>query len=115
MACGPVRVQSSCVIPRSVLVAARAGSTRTAGQALAIYLVPPDTIYRVLDRDKGSRVGPWETDWTRRDRSFHVDTRREPPRPAALPDRQENTMSKRGRKRRSRKGNAANHGKRPNA
>ncbi|CPU66269.1 Uncharacterised protein [Mycobacteroides abscessus] len=37
------------------------------------------------------------------------------PRPAALPDRQENTMSKRGRKRRSRKGNAANHGKRPNA
>ncbi|WP_290445366.1 hypothetical protein ABRQ22_04525 [Cellulosimicrobium sp. ES-005] len=31
------------------------------------------------------------------------------------PDRQENIMSKRGRKRRSRKGNAANHGKRPNA
>lgn len=29
--------------------------------------------------------------------------------------REETTMSKRGRKRRSRKGNAANHGKRPNA
>jgi hypothetical protein len=28
---------------------------------------------------------------------------------------EEITMSKRGRKRRSRKGNAANHGKRPNA
>ncbi|MCP2263155.1 hypothetical protein APR03_000478 [Promicromonospora thailandica] len=28
---------------------------------------------------------------------------------------QETPMSKRGRKRRSRKGNAANHGKRPNA
>lgn len=27
----------------------------------------------------------------------------------------ENAMSKRGRKRRSRRGNAANHGKRPNA
>jgi hypothetical protein len=27
----------------------------------------------------------------------------------------ENAMSKRGRKRRSRKGNAANHGRRPNA
>jgi hypothetical protein len=30
-------------------------------------------------------------------------------------DHQENIMSKRGRKRRSRKGNGANHGKRPNA
>ncbi|ARK04864.1 hypothetical protein B8281_09105 [Cellulosimicrobium sp. TH-20] len=109
-----MRAQSSCVIPRSVLVAAR-HLDQDGRKALAIYLVLPDTIYRVLDRDKGSRVGPWETDWTRRDRSFHVDTRREPPRPAALPDRQENTMSKRGRKRRSRKGNAANHGKRPNA
>jgi hypothetical protein len=29
--------------------------------------------------------------------------------------REETTMSKRGRKRRSRKGNGANHGKRPNA
>lgn len=30
-------------------------------------------------------------------------------------DREENTMSKRARKRRSRKGKAANHGKKPNA
>lgn len=29
--------------------------------------------------------------------------------------REETTVSKRGRKRRSRKGNGANHGKRPNA
>ncbi|GED09785.1 hypothetical protein CCE02nite_17840 [Cellulosimicrobium cellulans] len=56
----------------------------------------------MLDPGKGSRVGRWEADLTRRDRRDS-------------PDRQENTMSKRGRKRRSRKGNAANHGKRPNA
>ncbi|PRY15090.1 hypothetical protein CLV37_10514 [Kineococcus rhizosphaerae] len=31
------------------------------------------------------------------------------------PTTEEDTMSKRGRKRRSRKGNGANHGKRPNA
>ncbi|GAA3667500.1 hypothetical protein GCM10027599_19890 [Yimella radicis] len=36
-----------------------------------------------------------------------------PARP--LDDIQEQTMSKRGRKRRARKGKGANHGKRPNA
>jgi hypothetical protein len=32
-----------------------------------------------------------------------------------IPDRLEHMMSKRARKRRSRKGNAANHGRKPNA
>jgi len=36
-------------------------------------------------------------------------------RPATSASTEETLMSKRGRKRRSRKGNAANHGKRPNA
>jgi hypothetical protein len=33
----------------------------------------------------------------------------------ATVENEENSMSKRGRKRRARKGNAANHGRRPNA
>jgi hypothetical protein len=38
------------------------------------------------------------------------------PAPAGHPDRpEEQTMSKRARRRRSRKGNAANHGNRPNS
>jgi len=97
-----VTVQLSCVILCSVRGRVLCGRDGDTARTLAIYLVPPDTIYRVLDPGKGSRVGRWEADLTRRDRR-------------GSPDRQENTMSKRGRKRRSRKGNAANHGKRPNA
>nr|WP_177199701.1 hypothetical protein [Cellulomonas sp. KH9] len=47
-------------------------------------------------------MGPWDDI----QRACVVRARRDPRR---------TTMSKRGRKRRSRKGNAANHGKRPNA
>lgn len=78
---------------------------------VAIYRVSRDTIYRVRAQGKGRRVGRWEADRTRRGRPFPPRT----PRDGTPPDDQENIMSKRGRKRRSRKGNGANHGKRPNA
>src|SRR5690606_40262229 len=69
-------------------ISARRTTVRPASNSRYISSVV-NTIYRVRRAGKGPRVGRWETDWTRRDRSFHVDTRREPPRPAALPDRQD--------------------------
>lgn len=56
-----------------------------------------------MSTDAGPAAVLWNT-WL-----FFGATRR------AIHPRQEHTMSKRARKRRSRKGNAANHGRKPNA
>ncbi|BDZ42928.1 hypothetical protein GCM10025865_22270 [Paraoerskovia sediminicola] len=98
--CGPftVRVSLLIVVSRSVMSLPLC-SLRVAVLTTGRHGVD-DTIYRVNGHDI-SRPVPWQPrtvgSWD------------------ATPDREETTMSKRGRKRRSRKGNAANHGRRPNA